>query len=220
MAKFAYGSGVNRGDLNKAGVWLALVGALYVGGLLGRGPSIDPTTEPLAFAQFISSTRGIASAMIYVLGMAMHIVGVLVAIRGVSAAHPRFAILSALLTIFALVLTAAVIGPFIYTWPAITQSYLEGNTRAMEVVKHAAGPLFVGSVLLEGILLTAGGILFGQVLSKAGVPRWITLCYALSAPLYATPIPGFFVEVSGLMLLLVAGIGLARLDQGESAARA
>lgn len=207
---------MNRGDLNKGGVWIALAGALYVGGLIGRGPSIDPTTEPVAFAHIISSTRGVGSAMIYVVGMAMHIVGVVIAMRGVGAAHPRFAALSVISTIFALVLTTAIIGPFIYTWPAITQSYLDGNTRVMEVVKLAVGPTFVVSVLVEGVLLTLGGVLFARVLSKAGVPSWVAFCYALSAPLYATPIPGLAAELLGSTLLLVAGIGLARLPQGDA----
>lgn len=216
---------MNRADLTKAGFWLAVVGSLYVGGLIGRGASIDPTTEPVAFAQFVSSARGIGSAMIYVVGMAIHVLAVVVAMRGVGTAHPRFAVMSVVLTVVALVLATAVVGPFVYTWPAITRSYLDGNTRAMEVVPLAAGPLFIGSVLVEGILLTAGGALFARVLSKAGVPAWITIAYAFSAPLYATPIPGYPAEVFGSLLLLVAGIGLARLPvqrqgDGISAARA
>lgn len=213
---------MNRADLNKAGFLLAVVGSLYVGGLIGRGPSIDPTTDPVLFAQFISSTRGIASAAIYVAGMALHILGVLLAMRAVGSAHPRFAVLSVVTTVLALVLTTAIIGPFIYTWPAITRSYLDGNTRAMEVVKLAVGPIFIVSVLVEGVLTTISGVLFARVLSKASVPSWIGFCYALSAPLYATPIPGFAAEITGSMLLIIAGIGLARLPQGDvaSAARA
>lgn len=202
-----------RADLRKAGILIAITGALYVSGLLGRGPSIDPDTNPVAFAQFISSTRGIMSAAIYIVAMGIHIIGVVIAARGLAQVNPRGVALAVILTVASLVLTIAIIGPFVYTWPAITRSYLEGNTRALETVKLAVGPLFVGSVLAEGALSTLAGVLFAMILRRAGLPGWIAWSYGLAAPLYATPIPGVYAEVTGSALLFIAGIGLARTPQ-------
>ena len=202
-----------RADLRKAGILIAITGALYVSGLLGRGASIDPAVDPNGFAQFISSTRGIASAAVYIIGMGVHVVAVVIAGRGLQQVNPRAVSLAVILTIASLVLTIAIIGPFVYTWPAITRSYLEGNTRALEIVKLAVGPLFVGSVLAEGALSTLAGVLLARLLSRAGFPSWIAWTYGLAAPLYATPIPGVYAEVTGSVLLIVAGIGLARTPQ-------
>jgi hypothetical protein len=119
-----------RADLRLAGVLIAITGALYVSGLLGRGQSIDPNTAPQAFAQFTSSSRGIASAAVYIVGMGFHICGVVVGARGLSGVNPRGASLAAIVTIAALVLTIAVIGPFVYTWPAISRAYCPRGMRA------------------------------------------------------------------------------------------
>jgi hypothetical protein len=204
-----------RKDLRTAGILIAITGTLYVSGLIGRGASIDPNTDPLAFAQFISSTRGIVSAAIYIVGMGIHLVGVVVAARGLQQVNPPAVALTVVVTIASLVLTIAIIGPFVYTWPAITRSYLDGNTRALEVVKLSVGPLFIGSVLAEGALATLAGVLFARLLSRAGFPSWVAWTYGLAAPLYATPIPGVYAEVTGSALLIVAGIGLARTPQSE-----
>jgi hypothetical protein len=209
-----------RKDLRTAGILIAITGALYVSGLIGRGQSIDPSTDPLAFAQFISSTRGIMSAAIYIVGMGFHIIGVIVAARGLAQVNPRAVSLTVILTVASLVLTIAIIGPFVYTWPAITRSYLEGNTRALEIVKLAVGPLFIGSVLAEGALSTLAGVLFALILRRAGLQSWIAWTYGLAAPLYATPIPGLYAELTGSALLVVAGIGLARTPQLVGAADA
>jgi hypothetical protein len=211
-----------RADLRLAGILIAVTGALYVSGLIGRGASIDPSAEPLAFAQFISSARGIVSAAVYIAGMGVHILAIIVAARGLQQVNPRAVSLTVILTVASLVLTIAIIGPFVYTWPAITRSYLEGNTRALEIVKLAVGPLFIGSVLAEGALSTLAGVLFALILRRAGFQSWIAWTYGLAAPLYATPIPGVYAEVTGSALLVVAGIGLARTPQlvGDSDARA
>lgn len=214
-----------RRDLRTAGILIAITGALYVSGLIGRGASIDPNTEPMAFAQFISSTRGIVSAAIYIVGMGVHLVGVVVAARGLQQVNPLAVSLAVVLTIASLVLTIAVIGPFVYTWPAIARSYLDGDTHALDIAKTggaAVGGLFLGSVLAEGTLSTLAGVLFARLLSRAGFPNWIAWTYGLAAPLYATPIPGVYAEVTGSALLIVAGIGLARTPQldGDAPARA
>lgn len=204
-----------RADLRLAGILIAITGALYVSGLLGRGPSIDPSTDPTAFAQFVSSTRGIVSAAVYIIGMGIHIVGIVIGARALAGVNSRGVNLAAVVTIASLVLTIAIIGPFVYTWPAIARAYLDGNTRALEIVKLAVGPLFIGSVLAEGALSTLGGVLFALVLRRAGTPSWVAWTYGLSAPLYATPIPGVYAEVTGSALLLIAGIGMARTPQGD-----
>lgn len=211
-----------RADLRKAGILIAITGALYVSGLIGRGASIDPETDPVAFAQFISSARGIASSIVYILGMGIHIIGVVIAARGLQQVNPRAVTLAVVLTVASLVVTIAVIGPFVYTWPAITRSYLDGNTRALEIVSLATTPLFIGSVLAGGALATLAGVLFALVLRRAGFQQWIAWTYGLAAPLYATPIAGVYAEITGSALLVVAGIGLARTPQlvGDSDARA
>ena len=212
-----------RRDLRTAGILIAITGALYVSGLIGRGTSIDPTTDPAAFAQFVSSTRGVVSAALYVIAMGIHIVAVVIAARGLQQVNRLAVSLAVVLTIASLVLTIAVIGPFVYTWPAIGRSYLEGNTHALDIAKPggaAVGSLFIGSVLAEGALSTLAGVLFARLLSRAGFPNWIAWAYGLAAPLYATPIPGLYAEVTGSALLIVAGIGLARTPQLEGASRA
>jgi hypothetical protein len=212
----------DRKDLRTAGILIAITGALYVSGLIGRGTSIDPSESPVAFAEFISSTRGIVSAAVYIVGMGFHIIGVVVAARGLQEVNPRAVSLTVILTIASLVLTIAVVGPFVYTWPAIARSYLDGNTRVLEVVPLASGRLFIWSVLAGGALSTLAGVLFARLLTRAGFPSWIAWAYGLAAPLYATPIPGVYAEITGSALLIVAGVGLARTPQsdGDSPARA
>src|SRR5690349_6381089 len=99
-----------RKDLRTAGILIAITGALYVSGLIGRGASIDPNAEPLAFAQFISSARGIVSEAIYVVGMCIHIIAIIVAARGLQQVNRLAVSLTVILTIASLVLTIAIIG--------------------------------------------------------------------------------------------------------------
>jgi hypothetical protein len=201
--------------LRKGGQVLAVVATVYVGSLIGRGPFIDPATSPAAFAETMANPKVIASGLAYVAAMALQTVAVFYIARAVRSKSPGATEAAVVGTIGALFLTTAIVGPFVFIYPAIAKSYLAGNANALDIVKSAANPLFLGSIVVEGLGLTIASIFLAIALRRSGIKPWIGITYALGALLYSTPIPGFAAEIIGSVLLLASGVGLAKTPSAE-----
>ena len=195
-------------ELKKPAATLVIVGLLYVGGLLVRGSSADPGTDPQGFAVAMRDPTIAAAGWAYVLALLLHGLAVVDLSALARPRSPRAAKVARVASLAAILLTATAMGAILLVFPAAAEMFLEGKQDALQVVLRATVP-FLGTILLEGTLLTIGSIALAISLWRAHLgPRWAAVLVAVAAPLYATPAPGFVADVLGSLLLLAAGIGL------------
>ncbi len=206
---------LEKKELITAASLLMAVGVLYVGSLLVRGAFVDPVSDPARFARVMATPAVTAAGLAYVLALALHLFAVFAFVQFARREAPESTRIGAFLTGLGLVLTAAVVGPFIFVHPALAKSYLEGNRGALEVVIASAGPLFTGTVMLEGIFVVVGSAFMARALHCNKLPLWICMLLAISPVLYATPIPGFVPELLGSAMLGICGAGILLAAKGS-----
>lgn len=188
---------------------LAITGFIYLAGLLMRGIFVNPAEDPHRFAEFVSNPVSIIAAVSYILAMIIHLFGLFLLFLALSESSGRLVNWGLGLSVTGLMVTCAIMGPFIYTYPAIGLLYLEGKTGVMEIVINSAGPFFILSVLIEGLLVSVGAVLFAFCLkSQANIPKWVWMTFAVAPFMFTTPVPGFFIECLGSALLLISALGL------------
>ncbi len=191
--------------------------ALPLSGLIGivsiflRGPFIDPSSNPLGFAQAahssytIAGILGIVSTILTLIGF----VGLYLYLANSSVERSAFWGM-----VFSLVgsgIVLALIGVFVWVMPVIGQLYLQGQKDVMAVAIGSSGALFLASALLSGLTASVGAIGLGLAMWRCGtLPKWSTLLYVVSIPLFyfAPPMP-FIVESIGFAMFLVAGCWIA-----------
>ena len=109
------------------------------------------------------------------------------------------------LSIFGIALTLTGVGVFAYAIPALSRSFLEGNTESIRILDYMfAGPFeTIGTLTL--LLYSVGFILFGVAIWLSGVlPKWAGVLVAVHAPLISGPF-GMVGWVVGALLALVGG---------------
>lgn len=187
---------------------LIIVGALYVVSFLARGVFVDPAREHARFAQTMSEPRALVAGVVFIAAIMLHLVVAFALTQFARREAVQEGTIGFLLTTFGLVLSAAATGPAIYVYPHIASAFLHDNPRAIEIAGSSTGAFYLGTVLLQGFLVTIGSGFVAQALTKSRVPRWVGVVYAVAALLYTTPVLGFAAELFGSALLAVAGAGL------------
>jgi hypothetical protein len=124
-----------------------------------------------------------------------------------------------ILSIVGIALILSRIGVLAYTIPALSQSFLNGNTESIVILDEIfAGPL--GTVETMSLLsYSAGFILFGVAIWRSGVlPVWSGVLLAVHAPLVAGPF-SLVGSVVGSLLAVVGGGWIALSVLRQPAAR-
>ena len=190
---------------------LALVGLystlqLGPGGILASGDN-----------QAIVSTGYFVSVFFgNVLGLTILIFGVIALYTYLANSRQRALALGAMiLSIVGIALILTRLGVLAYTIPALSQSFLNGNTESIIILDEIfAGPL--GTVEnMSFLFYSAGFILFGVAIWRSGaLPVWAGALLAVHAPLVAGPF-SLVGSVVGTLLAVVGGgwIALSVLRQ-------
>jgi hypothetical protein len=143
--------------------------------------------------------------------MMVHQVGIIALYLAARSAAPRASVSGLIASTAGLMLTCAIIGPFVYVYPVIGARQLSGSPDAVQIAIQAAGPAFLGSVMAEGLLVTVGAGLLGLALVRAGaMPKWNAVLFTLAPVLFSTPVPGLPAEVAGSAMLAASGVVLLR----------
>jgi hypothetical protein len=180
---------------------LALVG-LYSSFQLGTGGILATGNNQaiVSSGYFVSQLVGNALALTLLIFGVMALYAYL-ANSGVGA----LALGAMVLSIFGIALTLTGVGVFAYAIPALSRSFLEGNTESIRVLDYMfAGPFeTIGTLTL--LLYSVGFILFGVAIWLSGVlPKWAGVLVAVHAPLISGPF-GMVGPVVGALMALVGG---------------
>ncbi len=194
---------------------LALVGLystlqLGPGGILASGDN-----------QAIVSTGYFVSVFFgNVLALTVLIFGVIALYTYLADGRQRALALGAMiLSIVGIALILSRLGVLAYTIPALSQSFLNGNTESIIILDEIfAGPL--GTVEnMSFLFYSAGFILFGVAIWRSGaLPVWAGVLLAVHAPLVAGPF-SLVGSVVGSLLAFVGGGWIALSVLRQPAAR-
>ena len=194
---------------------LALVGLystlqLGPGGILASGDN-----------QAIVSTGYFVSVFFgNVLALTVLIFGVIALYTYLANSRQRALALGAMiLSIVGIALILSRLGVLAYTIPALSQSFLNGNTESIIILDEIfAGPL--GTVdNMSLFFYSAGFILFGVAIWRSGVlPVWAGVLLAVHAPLVAGPF-SLVGSVVGSLLAVAGGGRIALSVLRQPAAR-
>ncbi len=190
---------------------LALVG-LYSSFQLGTGGilSTGDNQAIVSSGYFVSQLVGNA------LALTLLIFGVVALYAYLANTGQRALALGAMiLSIVGIALLLSRLGVLAYTIPALSQSFLNGNTESIVIIDDIfAGPL--GTIeTMSLVFYSAGFILFGVAIWRSGVlPVWAGVLLAVHAPLVAGPF-SLVGSVVGSLLAVVGGgwIALSVLRQ-------
>jgi hypothetical protein len=173
----------------------------------------DYRTDFRAYAEYVTTTSFLVSHLVgSILGTTIGLVGVL-ALGAVLAATSarRLALRGLVLSVAGMAFIMTLFGAAAFAQPAIGRAYLAGQQAAVAINSdlYSAPAVVVG--LTGGLLYSAGAVLLGVALWRAGtLPRWTGPLYAVAVPLIS--IIGLVVGVAqpvGAVLLIVSGAWIA-----------
>jgi hypothetical protein len=186
---------------------LPLAGLLFTAGILGRGPSLDPSVAPAAFAAASVAAAASSAWFAILVGMVLEIAG-LFALYLVLAAgrRERVAFWGMVLSVLGIALIVPVIGFMALAAPTVGRLYLAGQTDVLAVAVAMASS---NSALLlgvsSGVAYIVGSICLAVAL-RGVLPGGLILGYALQAPLLTfAALFSVTAELIGALLLLICG---------------
>jgi hypothetical protein len=189
----------------------------------------DYRTDFHAYAEYVTTTSFLVSHLLgSILGTTIGLVGVL-ALGAVLAATSarRLALRGLVLSVAGMAFIMTLFGAAAFAQPAIGRAYLAGQQAAVAINNDLYGAPAVAVGLTGGLLYSAGAVLLGVALWRAGtLPRWTGVLYAVAVPLIA--VVGLAVGVAqpvGAVLLIISGAWItstiwARTDRPRAASQA
>lgn len=189
---------------------LPLAGVLFFAGALGRGPSLDPSVDPTAFAGAAVATGAMTAWLAIFAGMVVELPAfAALYIVLADSRHARVAFWGMVLSILGIALVLPLIGFMALAAPVVGQLYLAGRPEVIHIaVAMAAGGPGLVLAMLSGVAYCAGSICLAVALRSILHPA-LLVAFALQAPLLAiVALFSFVAELIGAVLLLVSGMWL------------
>jgi hypothetical protein len=173
----------------------------------------DPGSDFRAYAEYVTTTGFLVSHLAgSILGTTIGLLGVLALVAVLAATGVRrLALRGLVLSVGGMALIMTLFGAAAFAQPAIGRAYLAGQQAAVAVNSDLYGAPAVAVGATGGLLYSAGAVLLGVALLRAGtLPRWAGVLYAVAVPLIA--VVGLAVGVAqpvGTVLLIISGAGIA-----------
>jgi len=192
-------------------VALPVYGLLVFLSTLSHQP--DYRTDFHAYAEYVTTTSFLVSHLVgSILGTTIGIFGVL-ALGAILATtgERRLALQGLVLSVAGMAFIMTLFGAAAFAQPAIGRAYLAGQQAAVAINSDLYGAPAVVVGVTGGLLYSAGAVLLGIALWRAGtLPRWTSPLYAVAIPLIS--IVGLAVGVAqpvGAVLLIISGAWIA-----------
>jgi hypothetical protein len=173
----------------------------------------DYRTDFRAYAEYVTTTSFLVSHLVgSILGTTIGLLGVL-ALGAVlaSTGARRLGLRGLVLSVAGMALLMTLFGAAAFAQPAIGRTYLAGQQAAVAINSDLYSAPAVAVGLTGGLLYSAGAVLLGVALWRAGtLPRWAGVLYGVAVPLIA--VVGLAVGVAqpiGAVLLIVSGAWIA-----------
>ena len=187
---------------------LPLAGLLFTAGILGRGPSLDPSVAPAAFAASSAAAQASSAWLAILLGMIAEIPGLFALYLALAAGRrEQIAFWGMLLSVLGVILVVPLIGFMALAAATVGQLYQAGQTDVLAVAIAMASDgsaLLLGAV--SGISYIAGSICLALAL-RGVLPSILAVGYALQAPLLTfAALFSLVAELIGAVLLLTCGV--------------
>ena len=181
---------------------LALVG-LYSSVQLGTGGILATGNNQaiISSGYFVSQLLGNGLALILL------IFGVMALYAYLATSSVRALALGAMvLSIFGIAPPLTGVGVLVYTIPALSRSFLNGNPESVRILDDIfAGPFSIIGTLAP-LLYSAGFVLWGVAIWRSGVlPKWAGVLVAVHAPLLVLWPVSVVGLVVGVLLAVVGG---------------
>ena len=173
----------------------------------------DYRTDFHAYAEYVTTTSFLVSHLVgSILGTTIGLVGVLALFAVLATTDVRrLALRGLVLSVAGMAFIMTLFGAATFAQPAIGRAYLGGQQAAVAINSDLYGAPAVAVGLTGGLLYSAGALLLGVALWRAGtMPRWTGPLYAVAVPLIS--IIGLAVGVAqpvGAVLLTIGGAWIA-----------
>jgi hypothetical protein len=173
----------------------------------------DYRTDFHAYAEYVTTSSFLVSHLVgSILGTTIGLVGVLaLGVVLATTGERRLALPGLVLSVAGMAFIMTLFGAAAFAQPAIGSAYLAGQQAAVAINSDLYGAAAVVVGVTGGLLYSAGAVLLGIALWRAGtLPRWAGPLYAVAVPLIA--VIGLVVGVAqpiGAVLLIVSGAGIA-----------
>jgi hypothetical protein len=173
----------------------------------------DYRTDFHAYAEYVTTTSFLVSHLIgSILGTTIGLIGVLALFAVLATTDVRrLALRGLVLSVAGMAFIMTLFGAATFAQPAIGRAYLDGQQAAVAINSDLYGAPAVAVGLTGGLLYSAGALLLGVALWRAGtLPRWTGPLYAVAVPLIS--IVGLAVGVAqpvGAVLLIISGAWIA-----------
>jgi hypothetical protein len=190
---------------------LPVYGSLVFLSTLSHQP--DYRTDFHAYAEYVTTTSFLVSHLVgSILGTTIGLVGVLALFAVLATTDVRrLALRGLVLSVAGMAFIMTLFGAATFAQPAIGRAYLGGQQAAVVINSDLYGAPAVAVGLTGGLLYSAGALLLGAALWRAGtLPRWTGPLYAVAVPLIS--IIGLAVGVAqpvGAVLLTISGTWIA-----------
>jgi hypothetical protein len=173
----------------------------------------DYRTDFHAYAEYVTTTSFLVSHLIgSILGTTIGLIGVLALFAVLATTEVRrLALRGLVLSVAGMAFIITLFGAATFAQPAIGRAYLGGQQAAVAINSDLYGAPAVAVGVTGGLLYSAGAVLLGIALWRAGtLPRWAGPLYAVAVPLIS--IVGLAVGVAqpvGAALLTISGAWIA-----------
>jgi hypothetical protein len=186
---------------------LPLAGVLFITGILGRGPSLDPSVDPDAFARSSVAAWASGAWLAILMGMVLEIPGVLALYLVLAnGQRERLAFWGAVLSMLGIALVIPLIGFMALAAPTVGQLYLGGQTDVMAVAARMAstGPALLLAIV--SVVTYCAGTICLTLALRGILPQVLLAAYALQAPLLTfAALFSVTAELIGAVLLFICG---------------
>ena len=184
---------------------------LTLGGLLLRGALITDLTDPLSFANSVSSKNNLIAETFLPWSLVLQLFGFLGLYAYLNQTEfQKITFWGMVFSILGNGLFLPFAGVFAFAVPIAGKLYLDGNTDALQVAALTLAPgVGFAYLIASAFALTAGSALFALSMWKHGLPRWLALIYFIQAfalSFGASTHYGF--ELSGGILLTVFSLNI------------
>jgi hypothetical protein len=199
------------------GLWaIAAAGVLtlveWVAAFFSPDPNVN--TDQAGYARAATEVAYSVAGYLYIIGLLALLFGVL-AIYASLARSPvgTYAVVGMLLGVTATTLLIGVWTILVFATPIVGDVYLSGHPGAGEVFKVLSGAHWSGRMLplfiVIGLCTVIAAFSLGDAIRRSRrFPRWVGLTFGLAFGLSIASQP--LVSLAGALLLIVAGIALAR----------
>ncbi len=213
-------------SLVRWGLWtLPVSGVIYVAGYLVNRGLPNPAAGAVACMTAFGAPEFACGSLINLAGLLLNPFGFVALYAYLVGAGPsRAAVGGLILNVLGLAMSLVGYGVIVFDLTLLGQLYTQGKAPAVVGFAVATNPVFVGFMLLAGLVYVIGSLLFSVALWRGQAsPKWVAVAFTLSAVFLCfgpfMPVPAPWADLLGAVLLVASGGWIAQVGSGGTMQR-